>query len=375
LFNGAKVQTCSKSKGEKLMKRRNFLKGLAATSAGAACSGTVGTLSKATASSGEQQSFGEIKSLKVHCISETSWFDNETLGKDIKAAGGINTNQYEVAYTKENLGGYSALVEVEALDGSVKKYLLDTGWNNDWMDYVFAKDGIDKMLENKEIDTLFISHDHIDHFFGIESTLKHQPDIKMYFPGTAMKESFQLLDGADFSATSGCPKNTVPHTGERIVTNTNKLYKIQDGMALKFFDAPATLQVRGENVLYFKIKDKGYVTVTGCCHPGILTLLHHARRNFKEGDKNYGCYGGLHIAVFENWDPKFDDIIQGVKRFNMSKIACNHCTGWIWAERAEKAGLPIVHGTDKHESYKKVGTLAHSKTENVYLGNGDSVVF
>ena len=357
------------------MKRRNFLKGLAATSAGAACSGTVGTLSKATASSGEQVSFGEIKSLKVHCISETSWFDNETLGKDIKAAGGINTNQYEVSYDKENLGGYSALLEVEALDGSVKKYLLDSGWNNDWMDYVFAKDGIDKMLKNKEIDTLFISHDHIDHFFGIESTLKHQPDIKMYFPGTAMKESFQLLDGADFSKRSGCPKNSVPHTGERIVTNTNELYKIQDGMALKFFDAPATLQVRGENVLYFKIKDKGYVTVTGCCHPGILTLLNHARRNFKDGDKNYGCYGGLHIAVFENWDPKFDDIIQGVKRFNMSKIACNHCTGWIWAERAKKAGLPIVHGTDKHESYKKVGTLAHSKEENVYLGNGDSVVF
>lgn len=357
------------------MKRRNFLKGLAATSAGFAVSGTVGSLSKARARSSGQQDFGEIKSLKVHVISETSWFDNPTLGKDIKAAGGINTNQYKVAYTEENLGGYSALIEVEALDGSVKKYLLDSGWSNDWMDYVFAKDGVDKMLKNKEIDTLFISHDHIDHFFGIESTLKHQPDIKLYFPPTAMKKSFELLDGADFSDTPGCPKNTVPHKGERIVTDPNKLYKIQDGMALKFFDCPATLQVRGENVLYFKIKDKGYVTVTGCCHPGILTLLHHARRNFKDGDQNYGCYGGLHIAVFENWDPKFDDIIKGVKRFNMSKIGCNHCTGWIWAQRAENAGLPIVHGTDKHESYKKVGTLAHSKTSNVYLGNGDEVVF
>ena len=357
------------------MKRRDFLKRLAATGTGIALSGTVGTVSRAHARKKDKQDFGEVKSVKVHCISETSWFDNATLGKDIKTAGGINTNQYDIAYTEENLGGYTALVEVEALDGTRKKYLLDTGWSNEWVDYVFAKDGIDKMLQNKEIDTLFISHDHIDHFFGIESTLKHQPDIKIYFPGTSMEKSFELLKGADFSATPGCPKNAVPHTGELIVTQTDKLYKIQDGMALKFFDCPATLKVRGENVLYFKIKDKGYVTVTGCCHPGILTLLTHARRNFKDGQKNYGCYGGLHISVFENWDPKFDDIIKGVKHFGMKKIGCNHCTGWIWAEKAEQAGLPIVHGTDKNLSYKKVGSLARAKTSNVYLGNGDEMIF
>ena len=284
-----------------------------------------------------------------------------------------HTNQYDVAYTEENLGGYAALVEVEALDGSKKKYLLDTGWSNDWVDYVFAKDGIDKMLQSKEIDTLFISHDHIDHYFGIESTLKHQPDIKIYFPGTSMPKSFELLKGADFSATPGCPKNSVPHTGELVVTTPDKLYKIQDGMALKFFDCPATLQVRGENVLYFNIKDKGYVTVTGCCHPGILTLLSHARRNFKDGNKNYGCYGGLHISVFENWDPKFDDIIKGAQAFKPSKMGCNHCTGWIWAENAAKAGLPIVKGTDTYKSYPKQSAVA--KASNVFLTNGDTVVF
>ena len=222
---------------------------------------------------------------------------------------------------------------------------------------------------------MVISHDHIDHFFGIESTLKHQPDIKMYFPSTAMKKSFQLLKGADFSSTPGCPKNAHPHTGELIVTKPDQLYKLQDGAAVVFFDAPATLQVRGENVMYFKVKDKGYVTVTGCCHPGILTLINYARRNFKDGDKNYGCYGGLHISPFENWDPKMDDIIAGVKQYDMQKIACNHCTGWIWAEKAVNAGLPIVSGTDKFLSYKKVGTLAKANTSNVYTGNGDTVVF
>ncbi|MBR9980595.1 MAG: MBL fold metallo-hydrolase [Desulfatitalea sp.] len=359
------------------MKRRDFLKGVAATSAGVAVAAGVGSLPKQAFAKkkGEKEDFGEIKSLKVKCISETSWFDNATLGADIKAAGGINSNQYDVAYNTDNLGGYAALVEVEALDGKKTKYLLDTGWSNDWIDYVFEKDGIDSMLKTKEIDTLIISHDHIDHYFGLESTLKHQPDIRIFFPGTSMPKSFELLKGADFSATPGCPKNATPHTGELVVTKTDTLYKLQDGAAIVFFDAPATLQVRGENVMYFKIKDKGYVTVTGCCHPGILTLINHGRRNFKDGEKMYGCYGGLHISPFENWDPKMDDIITGLKQYKMEKIACNHCTGWIWAEKAANAGLPIVMGTDSNLSYKKVGTLARAKTSNVYIGNGDSVTF
>lgn len=354
------------------MKRRDFLKGMAATSAGVALSGGVGSLSKAYARR-KKREFGELKRIKVHCISETSWFDNATLGKDIKAAGGINTNQYDIPYTQDNLGGYAALIEVEALDGTKTKYLLDTGWSTEWMDYVFAKDGIDKMLKNKEIDTLVISHDHIDHLWGVESTLKHQPDIKMYFPPTAMKKSFQLLKGAEYKLPQ-C-KNTVPHTGELIVTEQDKIYKLQDGAAVVFFDCPGTLQQRGENVLYFKIKDKGYVTVTGCCHPGILTLVNYARRNFKDGKNNYGCYGGLHISVFENWDPKFDDIITGMKHYNMSKIGCNHCTGWIWAEKALAEGLPIVKGTQKNLSYRKVGSLSNSKNSNAYIGNGDNISF
>ncbi len=348
------------------------MKRLAVTSTGVAISGGVGSLSR-NSFAAKREEFGEIKSLRVQCISETSWFDNNTLGQDVKKAGGINSNQYDVTYAPENAGGYSALIEVEALDGKKTKYLLDTGWAHEWMDYVFAKDGIDKMLKEKEINTLFISHDHFDHFWGIESTLKHQPDIKIYFPSTAMENSKKLLKGGEIATPP--VKNSVPHTGELIVTQSDKLYKIQEGMALVFFNAPATLQVRGENVLYFKIKGKGYVTVTGCCHPGILTVINHARRNFKDGDNNYGCYGGLHISPVENWDPKFDDLIIGVKNMKMTKIACNHCTGWIWAEKAVAAGLPIVKGTDKNKSYQKVGTVAKAKTSNVYTGNGDQVTF
>ena len=41
-----------------------------------------------------------------------------------------------------------------------------------------------------------------------------------------------------------------------------------------------------------------------------------------------------------------------MKAFKIQKLACNHCTGWIWAEKAAAAGVPVVKGTDKYKSYK-----------------------
>jgi 7,8-dihydropterin-6-yl-methyl-4-(beta-D-ribofuranosyl)aminobenzene 5'-phosphate synthase len=54
-------------------------------------------------------------------------------------------------------------------------------------------------------------------------------------------------------------------------------------------------------------------------------------------------------------------------------MGCNHCTGWVWAEKAAQAGLPIVKGTDTYKTYKRVSSVAGSS--NVFLANGDTVTF
>ncbi len=328
-----------------------------------------------TGHSESRDSFGEVRAVNIRCISETGWFDNTILANDVAAAGGVRTSQYNIAYTNDNLGGYAALVEVEALDGEKTLYLLDSGWSTDWMDHAFAKAGVDRLLADQKIRTMVISHDHNDHFFGIESTLRHSRDLKLYFPSTAMPQSVALLDGADFSGTPGCPKNKFPHTGERIITEPDTLYTLQDGVALAFFDMPITLGVRGENVMYIKVQDKGYVIITGCGHPGILNIINYARTRLKDGEHLYGCYGGLHIDPFEQWGPGTDDILAGISRCGMKKIACNHCTGRLWAQKAIEAGLPIVKGSDAFLSYKRVATQAGDGSSNLYAGNGDMVSF
>jgi 7,8-dihydropterin-6-yl-methyl-4-(beta-D-ribofuranosyl)aminobenzene 5'-phosphate synthase len=269
------------------------------------------------------------------------------------------------------------------LEGKERKFLLDSGWNNDWMDYIWEMNNIPAMLKSGEIEFMVLSHWHLDHYWGIESTLKHKPDITLYAPKTHYPEDMKLLKGGHLTAKNKdgqdvhiC-KNDHPHTGKLVLTDPDGdkgdgIYRLMPGVATRMFDVPILLRVRGENVLYFNVKDKGIVTVTGCCHPGILSLFSYARKNFK-GYQPYGCYGGLHITLFETWDPKFDDIIKGVKAFKIQKLACNHCTGWIWAEKAAAAGVPVVKGTNKYKTYKRQSTVATAS--NAFLTNGDSIVF
>ncbi len=318
---------------------------------------------------------GEVLGVSITCVSETGWFDSGILWDDVQRAGGPQTNQYDIAYTESNLAGFCALLDVEALDGRHSLYLLDSGWSTEWMDHAFAMTGVDSLLQDGEVNTLIVSHDHNDHFFGLESTLKRAPDITMYYPESLGEKSLQLLDGKDFSAIPGCPKNMFPHTGKRIPTRFGNRYYPQSGMAVVPFDVTIPLGVRGENVVYVKVKDKGIVVITGCGHPGLSAILSCPSTNFAGGEKLFGCYGGLHIAPMEQWEPHMQESIELMRKAGLQKIACNHCTGREWGRRALRAGLPVVRGTDKYREFNKVPVLADEADGTLYVGNGDTVSF
>jgi 7,8-dihydropterin-6-yl-methyl-4-(beta-D-ribofuranosyl)aminobenzene 5'-phosphate synthase len=332
----------------------------------------------------DKRDFGEVQGLKIDVLSETGWFDDATFKQTMMDYGGTEQSQYRIPWSWDNAGGYSALITVTLLDGDEKKILLDTGWNTEWMDTVYERRGIPEMLERGEIDFMVLSHWHLDHFWGIESTLKHNPGLTIYAPRTWHGEDRALLeekahlavDDHDGRSVAIC-KNDVRHEGALILTGPegaegDGLYRPLPGLAIHMFDVPILLQVQAENVLYFNVKDKGVVTVTGCGHPGVMNLLDYARENFRD-NRLYGCYGGLHLSIFDTWKPEFDDIIEEVRDSGMTKMGCNHCTGWMWAEKAASHGVPIVKGTDTYMSYPKRSTAARGS--NAFLGNGDSVSF
>ncbi|MBK9703334.1 MAG: hypothetical protein IPO75_07600 [Betaproteobacteria bacterium] len=119
----------------------------------------------------------------------------------------------------------------------------------------------------------------------------------------------------------------------------------------------------GEQSLFFNVKDKGLVTVTGCCHQGILQFASTAQRAV-ETKKLYGIYGGLHVSPFDEWDPKYDDLVAVFKSWGFEKVGCNHCTGILTAKKLIEAGVGVVKGTARN------GTK-----DPAYLGNGDTILF
>jgi len=340
----------------------------------------------------KMQDIGVCKSIKVTNITETSWFENDVLMGDIKGAGGLLVNQYEYNWPPfgngkglgkgsyqdgikeikhllpdrldeawdiiekkcvhpENAGGYAALLEVEELNGKMHKYLLDSGWSYKWTEKSFKREGIDKMLLNREIEALFISHEHFDHFWGLPVTLKYDPTITIYIPEGFYDEGKQYLKDCG-------------HRG-KVITVKNGLKKHIPGMASFVFGVPIICRVYGEQSLYFNVKGKGLISVTGCCHQGIIKFAETAYDEIKyENNQLYGIYGGLHISPFEDWDPKYDDLVIALGDYDFQKIGCNHCTGVITAKKFIARGYPVVQGSARFRSKDKA-----------YLGNGDTITF
>jgi len=316
---------------------------------------------------------GEIKKLTITCISETSWFDNATLMGDIGAMGGLLVNQWTYPWPPEgkpnnpkgdlhpdNAGGYSALLDIELLDGDRKFILLDTGWNLEWTDKRFRECGIDKMLKNNEIDALFISHEHFDHFWGLPVSMKYKDDIDMYIGGDYYEEGIEYIKQSGFRGKLYQTQSKTYHDFPIM----DKSGKQIPGVAGYYFPIGIICRVFGEESLFFNVKDLGIVQVTGCCHQGILQMAEVCKATFKGGDRPYGVYGGLHISPFEDWDPRYDDLVYGLAAYDFKKIGCNHCTGRLTAHKFVEAGYPVVRGTASN------GTICPD-----YLGNGDTITF
>jgi len=202
----------------------------------------------------------------------------------------------------ETRWGFSCLVE-----GLERTILFDVGGESSVLLGNMSKLEIDP----KKVDVVVLSHIHFDHIGGLTDFLTRNPNVTVYVP-----KSFP----------QGI-KNEVKIAGARMV-------EVEEAVQIC-----NNVYSTGELGSWIKEQSlvintsKGLVIITGCAHPGIVQIVRRAKRMLSTNA--YLVLGGFHLCWMNIRQVK--NIINGVQREKVKKVAPCHCSGDLAREQFQKA--------------------------------------
>ncbi|ACX73088.1 beta-lactamase domain protein [Methanocaldococcus vulcanius M7] len=240
--------------------------------------------------------------------------------------------------------GLSFLIKIEDESEKIKNILFDVG--------TYAKPILFNMkllhLDPQEIDAIILSHSHVDHTGGVVEMVKaiQKNPIPIFAHPHIFKTSFAL--DPEFSLANSLTesiKKDVERSGGRWIlssdpirliegvstlgeikkeeqlefekTPTIKLYYIEDGRLVED-------RVEDEIGLYIETR-KGLIIVSGCSHPGIVSMIKKAI-HLSGVNKVYAVIGGFHL-IDANED-RINKTIAHLKKLGVERIYTGHCTGF-----------------------------------------------
>lgn len=163
-------------------------------------------------------------------------------------------------------------------------------------------------IDITKIKHIIISHDDWDHISGLWYLVHDRKDITIYIcPGFRedIKERMKpfgvrLVEVADSSLL----KEDIYSTGQLCSESEGRLIYEQSLIAKTA---------------------KGLVIITGCAHPGIISIVDNIRKKFNENI--HFLIGGLHLK--DKTIAQIEEVISSLKSYSIDKIAPLHCTGEI----------------------------------------------
>jgi len=238
-------------------------------------------------SSSFQQEKGKIQEVVL-----TSVFDNYQINSELKTGWGFGT----VIKTPEEI------------------LLFDTGGSAEILLFNMAR----MHIAPQSIDKVIISHIHGDHVGGLEGFLDKNSHATVFIP------------------------SSFPHSIRNMITSKGGIFvdvsgprKISDGI----FSTGELYGPPKEQSLVIHTH-KGLIVMTGCGHPGIVSIVKRAKEIFPEA-KVYLTVGGFHHPPLE--------VVKGLRELGAEKVAPSHCTGdhVIGAFRREYKQDFIKYGVGK----------------------------
>ncbi|MDQ7816173.1 MAG: MBL fold metallo-hydrolase [Melioribacteraceae bacterium] len=189
--------------------------------------------------------------------------------------------------------GFSCLIETDS-----SALLFDMGDNGKILLDNMKNLGIDQ----KRIDSVFLSHYHHDHTGGLKEFLYANPNVKVFYPASFQQELADLIKRM----------NALP------VPVSDFTEIMPDLFSLGVIDGTIpeqSLAIRSQN---------GIIIITGCAHPGIINILQKAKDKFPE-ELIYLALGGFHLHRLN--EEEINDVIQKIYDMDLLNVAPTHCTG------------------------------------------------
>ncbi|MDY7019652.1 MAG: MBL fold metallo-hydrolase [Chloroflexota bacterium] len=201
-----------------------------------------------------------------------------------------DNNEYDSHLT--TAWGFSCVVKLPQ-----KTILFDTGGNGSILLSNMAK--LD--IKPEEIDTVVLSHAHVDHSGGLDEFLRQNSRVTVYMP---------------LSFAQGMKQDVESRGGK--VKQVHEPHELFEGL---FTTGEINSGVREQSLLIKTFK--GLAVITGCAHPGVVNTVKRAKEITK--DKIYLVIGGFHLIGAS--PSQLNYIAESLLDLGVERVAPCHCSG------------------------------------------------
>jgi 7,8-dihydropterin-6-yl-methyl-4-(beta-D-ribofuranosyl)aminobenzene 5'-phosphate synthase len=218
----------------------------------------------------------EKLSLKVlKNISITVIYDNNTYKQGLKTAW-----------------GFSCIIK-----GAEQTILFDTGGDGS----ILLANMKELNISPEEIDLVVLSHIHNDHVGGLTDLLEINSEVTIYLPAS-FPEGF---------------KREISKYGAKTI-DVQKPAEIVEGI---YSTGELGTYIIEQSLVI--LTEKGMIVITGCAHPGIVTIVSRAKDLFNKDILL--AIGGFHLA--SERESKIRKIVTNIKELGVHYIGPCHCSG------------------------------------------------